>query len=446
MSDTIVAIATASGVGSISIVRLSGDDALKIASKLISPPLTPRYATLKNIYDSSKNIIDKAIVIYFKAPASFSGEDVVEFQTHGGDMVANLLLDELLKNGARLAKPGEFSKRAFLNNKADMIELESISTLIESKSQDSARLMTKQLKGELRDKIDEFRTKLLETLAIAEVNIDYAEEELPKDSLVSIKNSLKEIKEELNSIIYSSEARESMLKGFKLSIIGRPNVGKSSLLNRLLMFERAIVSSSAGTTRDTIEESIKIGSHIVRIVDTAGIRESSEEIESIGIERSLTSALDSEVILALFDSSSALRDDDFRVLEFIKTLKEKKVFILINKCDLKRGLDINALPKEYETIELSLTQNLNRLNDALKSYLDKNVNYDEIMLTSKRQQIAANEALKNIINATNLVDEGVLELFSYEIQGALKALESISKPYANDEMLDEMFSSFCLGK
>jgi tRNA modification GTPase len=446
MSDTIAAIATASGVGSISIVRLSGDDALRIASKLTTSELTPRYATLKNIFDSHKNIIDKAIVIYFKAPASFTGEDTVEFQTHGGDMVANLVLDELLKNGARLARAGEFSKRAFLNNKADMIELESISSLIESKSKDSALLMTKQLKGELKDKIEEFRKKLLETLSIAEVNIDYAEEELPEDSLQNIKNLLRETKEELHSIIYSSEARESMLKGFKLSIIGRPNVGKSSLLNRLLMFDRAIVSSSAGTTRDTIEESIKIGSHLVRIVDTAGIRESSEEIESIGIERSLSSALDSEVVLALFDSSEPLNGEDLKVLEFLETLKEKKIFILINKCDLKRELDIEALPKKFQMIELSQNQNLNSLNDALKSYLDKNVNYDEIMLTSKRQQIAANEALKNIKAAMDLIDEGVLELFSYEIQSALKSLESISKPYANDEMLDKMFSSFCLGK
>lgn len=446
-SDTIAAIATARGIGSIAIVRVSGKDALSIAQLLTKSSLKPRYASLKKLYDSDGSVIDKAIVIYFAAPKSFTTEDVVEFQTHGGDIVASMVLTRLLELGARVANPGEFSKRAYLGGRADLLELETTAALIEAKSQEAAKLLARQIDSGLRVELEKYKNALLEVLALIEVNIDYAEEELPKDYLDTIKRNLASIEERLIGIINATNARSSMFEGYKLSIIGRPNVGKSSLLNRLLMYERAIVSDIAGTTRDTIEESIRIGTHLVRVVDTAGIREGSEEIERIGITRSLESAKESKIILALFDRSTPLQDEDIFVLEFLKTLEDKKIFILLTKSDLPQKIDRGVFENlDFELLEISIQNPLNALSSAIQNYLDKNGSYEESLLTSKRQIESAKRGINALQRAKGLLNEGELELFAFEIREALDAIASINMPTSNDELLDKIFSSFCLGK
>lgn len=444
--DTIAAIATARGEGSVSIVRISGNEAVAIAERLTKKTFEPRVATLSKIYTGQNEPIDKAIVIYFKAPHSFTTEDVIEFQTHGGNVVVSRLLDEVLTTGARLANPGEFSRRAYLGGRADLLELETTAALINARSEEAAKLLAKQIDGTLKNELSDYREKLLEILAHTEVNIDYAEEDLPPDTLETIETNLAFVQEKLRAIVAATHAREAMFEGYKLSIIGRPNVGKSSLLNRLLLYERAIVSPIEGTTRDTIEESLKIGSHTVRIVDTAGIRDGAEAIERIGIERTLASARGSDIVLALFDSSDALKPEDLHVLDFLREIGDKKIFILLTKCDLPQQIDKNKIPQNFESISVSKESDLNLLNDAILTYLDQNANYEESVLTSKRQLESANKGLSALQNAAALLNEGELELFAFEVNSALDAIKSIGMPSTNEDVLDKVFSTFCLGK
>jgi len=445
-SDTIVAQATAKGVGSISIVRISGKKALEIGSKLISKKLSPRVATLCDVYTRSGHLLDRAILIYYQAPKSYTTEDVVEFQTHGGDMVASMLLDEILSFGARLARPGEFSKRAYLGGRVDSAELETTAALINAKSEEAARLLAKQLDGGLKSELWEYREKLIEILAYTEVSIDYAEEDLPKDISDKIKTNLASVTSKLESIINATKARSTMFDGYKLSIIGRPNVGKSSLLNKLLMYDRAIVSDIEGTTRDTIEESLKIGTHLVRVVDTAGIRDGLEEIEKKGIERTFASARNSEIILALFDSSEPLKIEDKKVIEFIKSLDDKKIFIVLTKCDLDSKIETRELDIGYEKIHISKDDDLGGFNEKLLEYLDKNADYQERVLVSKRQLDVAIKGLDALFRAKSLLEGGESELFAYEIKDALEMIKSIDMPSTNEDVLDKIFSTFCLGK
>jgi len=303
--DTIVAIATASGIGSISIVRVSGTKALQIALKISKKKsLKPRVATLSYLYNTKDEPIDEALILYFKAPFSFTGEDIVEFQCHGGVAIASLVVDTILHFGVRMANAGEFSKRAFLNNKMDLSKAEAISKIIEAKSSDAVKFLARQLKGELKDFVENIREDLLFMLAYTEVSIDYAEDDLPTDIFEKIEQKIENITLKLSNTLDVSKRREGMISGFKVAIIGKPNVGKSSLLNKLLNYDRAIISDIAGTTRDTIEESVRIGTHIIKIVDTAGIRENTSDIiEQIGIEKSIQVVKEADIVVAIFDNS-----------------------------------------------------------------------------------------------------------------------------------------------
>jgi len=444
--NSIVAIATAQGVSSISIIRVSGEAALSIAHKISHlDDIIPRHAHLTSLYTAQNELIDKAIMIYFVAPHSFTGEEIVEFQCHGGMIVAQEILDSILSYGVRLAEPGEFSKRAFLNGKIDLTEAEAISKLIEAKSVDAAKILAKQMKGELKTFVDESREGLLRSLAYSEVMIDYAEEDIPSDIMQSITAQLDGLSVKIEKIVDASHRRRGLIDGFKVAIIGKPNVGKSSLLNALLSYDRAIVSDIAGTTRDTIEEQVRIGSHIIRLVDTAGIRESEDIIEKIGIERSLSSVEDADVIIALFDVSRPFDDEDTKILTLVETLEEKHVIVAINKSDLESQFDMNRL-KEYEVLEVSAKKSFVRLTKRLEFLFDSIGEGEELMLISTRQIVAVNKAKDSIVAAKEPLLSGELEFFSYHLQEAVKAISSISKPYDSEEILDKMFGEFCLGK
>jgi len=303
-----------------------------------------RYAPLTPLYDANSELIDEAITIYFEGPKSFTGEDVVEFQCHGGVVVAQEILQATLDAGARLAEPGEYSKRAFMNGRIDLTEAEAIAQLIEAKSEDAAKILAKQMKGSLREYVEEVRDQLLHALAYSEVTIDYAEEDLPQDLVEQIQARLSDISVNLKRTLQASESRQGLMQGFKVSLLGKPNVGKSSLLNSLLNYNRAIVSEIAGTTRDTIEEQVKIGSHIIRIVDTAGIREAGDEIERIGIERSIEAVEESDIVIAIFDGSRTLDAEDRKIIELMNAHKDDREFIcVVNKQDLEQKLDRSAI-------------------------------------------------------------------------------------------------------
>jgi len=446
MHDSIAAIATAHGVSSISIIRVSGEAALGIAHKISHlKTITPRHAHLTSLYNAQDDLIDRAIMIYFAAPHSFTGEEIVEFQCHGGMIVAQEILDSILSHGVRLAQPGEFSKRAFLNGKIDLTEAEAISKLIEAKSVDAAKILAKQMKGELRTFVEKSREALLRSLAYSEVMIDYAEEDIPDDIMQSIVTQLDALSQNIEQIVEASHRRRGLIEGFKVAIIGKPNVGKSSLLNALLSYDRAIVSDIAGTTRDTIEEQVRIGSHIIRLVDTAGIRESEDTIEKIGIERTLSSANDADVIIALFDYSRKFDSEDAKILSILESLEDKHIIVALNKSDLDHILVMQESQK-FDTIEVSAKKGFVKLTQKLEHLFDSIGEGDELMLISARQIEAVSNAKNSILEAKQPLVDGELEFFSYHLQEAVKAISSISKPYDSEEILDKMFGEFCLGK
>ncbi|MBM0637370.1 tRNA uridine-5-carboxymethylaminomethyl(34) synthesis GTPase MnmE [Campylobacter sp. VicNov18] len=442
MSDTIAAVATAHGVGSISIVRLSGEQALKFALKLIKKKcLIPRQATFAKLFNQKNEIIDEAIVIYFKAPFSFTGEDIVEFQTHGGFSVSEILLEELVYLGARLALAGEFSKRACLNGKMTPLKALSIQDLILSKSALAAKIIARNMQGSLGKLLEKIRKDLVKTLAFVETSIDYAEDDLPIDLLNQIHTMCEENSKILKEIYTLSQSKKGLIEGFKIAIVGKPNVGKSSLLNALLSYERAIVSDIAGTTRDTIEESFKLGTHLLRIVDTAGIRESKDIIEQRGVELSKKSLEDADLILAVFDASRKEDEEDEKIFDLLEK-SDKKIFWILNKNDLENVFE-NTQKKDF--INLSACGDIALLKKQLQAYLDS-FDSEGIMVSSLDLLNACKIASEAILRSKELLRENSLELFAFELNLAIKELARFTKDFQRNEILDEMFSNFCLGK
>lgn len=442
MSDTIAAIATAHGVGSISIVRLSGERALEFALKLShKTKLTPRHATFTKLFNQNNEIIDEAIMIYFKAPYSFTGEDIVEFQTHGGFSVSEVLLEELVSLGARLALAGEFSKRACLNGKMTPLKALNIQDLILSKSALAAKIIARNMQGNLGELLEKIRTDLVKTLAFVETSIDYADDDLPSDLLEQISTMCEENSKILKEIYTLSQSKKGLIEGFKIAIIGKPNVGKSSLLNALLSYERAIVSDIAGTTRDTIEESFKLGTHLLRIIDTAGIRESKDAIEQIGVALSKKSLEDSDIILAVFDASIEEDKEDGKIFELLANI-DKKIFWILNKSDLENVFK-NTQNKNF--IKLSAQKDITLLKEELQNYLNS-FDSEGIMVSSLDLINACKISSEAIFRAKGLLEESSLELFAFELNLAINELARFTKDFQRDEILDEMFGNFCLGK
>lgn len=450
LDSTIVAISSGISKSAISIVRLSGARALEIVYKLLDSkdkkkPLVPRRASLRNIYDNKNELIDTAIIIYFKSPKSYTGEDIVEIQTHGGSIVANDILSACLSNGATLALPGEFSRRALKNGKLDLIKLDSIIALINSKNANFRALLTRNLSGKLESNLESIRAKLLEIIAQIEVNIDYAEEELDSNILnISLKN-LQNIESNFKNII-DSTTKYNKLQNLNLCILGRPNVGKSSLLNMLLNENRAIVSDIEGTTRDAISEFVEIKGNLIKIVDTAGIRESKDSIESQGIQKSFEFAKKSDILLCIFDISCEMNDDDKKILNFLDSMKDKYILVVLNKIDLVAKNTYEFTNFEVVKISTKDSKYANILKDKIAKIITFNIDKDTLILTNNMQKEFLESALLNLQNAKTFLESNTLELASLELTAALKNLSNITKPYNVEEMLDSMFSQFCVGK
>jgi len=460
-AHTIAAIATSYGQGSISIIRISGSDALRYALKLINPKsdktkqtpktLSPRVASLHKLYNSDNELLDQAICIYFKAPHSYTGEDVVELQCHGGSIVAQMVLDCLYSFGVVSAKNGEFSKRAFLNNKIDLTKASAISALIGAKSQKSAKLLARITQGELKELIDSIVHNLLKALSASEVSIDYSDEDLPPDLSNQINTILQNTISQLQELKDKSKQKQGILKGFNIAIIGKPNVGKSSLLNKILNDDRAIVTSTAGTTRDIIKEDFMIDGFMLTLIDTAGIRYTDDNIELQGIQKSKQIAKMADILIVLFDGSKELGDEDEQIIKLSQQCDCAKIYA-INKRDLNSKIDKNSLNKLGVSINANIqtkgeNSNIDELLDFLKEYL-KEQDIDDIVLISSMAIQNVSDCIGSLTMALDKIQPQTqeLELFSFYVYEAIEHLNNITKPVNNEDMLDMMFRNFCLGK
>lgn len=450
MTDTIATIATAVGTSAVNIIKISGPSAISIVNKIFTKDLTKLSSNTIN-YGYIKNngeTIDEVLVSIFRNPNSSTGEDVIEINSHGGIAVTNKILEILLTNGCRLAEPGEYLKRAFLNGKKDLLEAESISDLINAKTESFRKMSTKGLTGELSALVKRLREKLLNIIANIEVNIDYPEYE---DAIVYtnelLEKNIIEIKEELQKIVNESEKGSLIKNGINVGIIGKPNVGKSSLLNKLINEDKAIVTDIEGTTRDIVEGTFVLNGVNINLIDTAGIRETDNIVEKIGVEKSKNIIEKSNMVIALFDGS---REFDKEDKEILKEIKGKKAIILINKVDLPQKLDKSEI-KDFETIEISVKDNkgINLLIEKIKEFFNLNeIETGDFTYLSNARQISIIKealALSEEIKSQNEKHTPV-DLIQIDIQKLWEKLGELTGDTYKDELLDEIFSKFCLGK
>lgn len=450
MNDTICAISTALGVGAISIIRVSGDEAIDIVNKIFDKDLTKKESHTINyghiVYNGE--IIDEVMVSIMKSPKTFTKEDIVEINSHGGVAVTNKVLEILLLEGARLAEPGEFTKRAFLNGRIDLIEAESIMDLIESKTETSRKLAISGMEGKVSKLVKNIIDNLVKVNANIEVNIDYPEyEDIEIVTKEKIEEMSKYINKELTKLLNESENGKLIKDGINTLILGRPNVGKSSILNKLIEEDKAIVTSVAGTTRDIVEGQIRVNGILLNIIDTAGVRETEDIVEKIGVEKSLSLINDADLIILVFNNNEKLTDEDKKLLEYTK---EKKRIIVINKIDLENNLDISNLKNErivkVSALKDSGIENLkNEINDMFNL---EEINLGDFTYLSNSRQISlvkkAVEISKNLEDALN--NDVPIDLLEIDIKEICEILGEIIGESYDDKLIDTLFSNFCLGK
>ena len=447
MNDTIAAISTALGVGAISIVRLSGEDSINIVNKIFDKDLTKVQSHTINYGHITYNneIIDEVLVSVMKSPKTFTSEDVVEINCHGGIATTNKVLELVLLNGARMAEPGEFTKRAFLNGRIDLIEAENVMNLINSKTETSRRLAINGLSGKVSKMISNLRNKMIDIITNIEVNIDYPEYE---DILVvtndMIKNNVSELKKELQKILKEAENGKLIKEGIKTLIVGRPNVGKSSLLNKLLDEDKAIVTDIEGTTRDIVEGNVTIDGILLNIIDTAGIRETDNIVEKMGVEKSLNLIDSADLVIVVLNNNEKLTEQDKYILE--KT-KDKNRIIYVNKKDLESNIDIDC-----DDVIYGSTINEDGL-DTLKNKIRELFNMDMIeksdlnYLSSTEQIATIKETLKIIDDIEKSIDMNVeVDMIEIDIKKIWELLGILIGENYDDELIDNLFSKFCLGK
>lgn len=448
MEDTIVAISTTMGVGAISIIRLSGNEALNIASKVFTKDLTKvqSHTIHYGFIEDGNEKIDEVLVTVMKAPKTFTREDVVEINCHGGVATTNKVLEVLLENGARLAEPGEFTKRAFLNGRIDLLEAEATMDLISSKAESARKISMSTLTGETSNLIKDLRNELVGIISNIEVNIDYPEyEDIEVLTNENVLPSVQKFKEKLEEIIRKSEDSKVIKEGIKVGIIGKPNVGKSSLLNSLLEEEKAIVTDIPGTTRDIVEGSLIISGIPLNIIDTAGIRKTDDTVEKIGVEKSLKMIDTADLVIYILNNNEKMTDEEKELLD--KT-KNKKRIIVINKIDLETKLD-KSLLDNY--IEISAKENIGI--DKIKNEIKRLFNIGEISsndmtyLSNARSIALLKKSLNNINEVIEEINnDNPIDIVELSLKDAWNNLGEVIGETYTDELLDELFSRFCLGK
>ena len=448
---TIAAISTPAGVGGIGIIRISGDNALEVINKVFRAKNKSNFKpyTIKfgYIVDENKNIMDQVLVSYFKAPKTYTGEDVCEINCHGGNVSTKEILELVLRNGAVMAEPGEFTKRAFLNGKLDLTQAEAVIELINSKSNKESKASLKQLEGILGEKIRDIKNSIIDLLVDIEANIDYPEydiEEVRREKIVKVLN---ENIEKLRKLEKSFDSGKILRDGISTVIVGKPNVGKSSLLNRLVKEERAIVTEIAGTTRDTIEEYITIRGIPLKLIDTAGIHETKDIVESIGVDKSKKALEDADLVLVMLDATEKLSKEDEDIL---KATKGKKNIVLINKIDVGNILK-EEMFEERTVIEIS-TKTANGI-DKLEDEIEKMFNIsdiqieNEIIVTNVRHKNLIEQANLGIKNAVKSIESGLpVDMLSIDLKEALQNLGEITGETISEEVVKGIFAKFCVGK
>ena len=452
--DTIVANATPLIPSAVGIVRISGDEALKISRKIFTLPknkeIKPRHAYFGKILDEKGEVIDEGLLIYFKAPNSFTGEDVIEIYPHGSVPVIKQIISECIKLGCRMAEPGEFTKRAFLNGKIDLTQAEAIAELINAKTEKASKVAVNILEGKLSKKINRLREKLLELISYIEAELNFPEdvEEIPKNL---IEENLKEVLNNINELLKSYKKGEILREGIKLAIVGRTNVGKSSLFNALVGYERAIVSDIEGTTRDFIEEIVSIKGIPVKLLDTAGIRETKDKIEKIGIERAKAKIEEADIVIFVFDVSVGLTDEDLKIYEQVK---DKNPIVVGNKIDLlKNKENLDKLKEKYYFkniifVSSKTNLNLNLLEEEIFKRLGLLEEQDrEVYINLRHYNLLKNskEKLEYILeNLEELIEHK--ELLMLNIREAQNYLEEIVGLITTEDILGNIFQNFCIGK
>lgn len=451
MDDTIVAISTAMGIGAISIVRLSGKDAIDIVNNCFKgKDLTKVNShTINYGYIKDKDeLIDEVLVSVMKAPKTFTTEDVVEINCHGGIFSTNRILETMLNNGARLAAPGEFTKRAFLNGRIDLTESEAVMDIIDSKSEEARSLALKQLNGSVSNMIKTFREKLKNLLSSIEVNIDYPEyydiEVVTKEK---IKEEITNMKKDLDKIINESKNTNIIKEGIKTVIVGRPNVGKSSILNKLLEKDKAIVTDIAGTTRDIVEGEIYLDGILLNIIDTAGIRKTEDVVEKLGVEKSLSMIDEADLVIVVLNNNEKLTKEDEEILA---QTKNKKRIVVINKNDLETKINIPI--KDIDNIVKTNTnsiEGINELKNKIKELfnLEKLNTKDHTYLTNARQISLAKKSLESLLQAEESLNNDLpIDMVEIDLKECFDSLGEIIGETYSEEIIDNLFEKFCVGK
>lgn len=454
MSDTIAAISTAIGESGIGIVRMSGTESINIADMVFKGAKTKtkenRKLTYGYIMDDDK-IIDEVLIAFMNGPYTYTRENMVEIYCHGGIISVRKILELLLQRGARLAEPGEFTKRAFLNGRLDLVQAEAVIDIIRSKTDKSFQVSLDQLEGNLSAKIKEIRNTLLGMIAHIEVSIDFPEEDVEVSTLEELENNALEVKEKIAALLSTADRGKILRDGLNTVILGKPNVGKSSLLNAVLRENRAIVTDIPGTTRDIIEEYINIDGIPLKIIDTAGIRETSDLVEKIGVDRAKRTVEEADLIIAIFDISRELSEEDHQILHLIK---DKKTIILLNKTDLPNVYDEDYFKnyvKNIQIISTSITKGvgIEELENSIRNmFYSGNVEIkSDIVINNVRHKNQLDKSLKNILSVIEDLNANVpLDCLEVDLKNCWENLGEISGDTIGEDILDRIFSEFCIGK
>ena len=452
--DTIAAISTPKGEGGIAIIRISGDKSFEILDKIFvkkNPNANLGFYKLNYgfIKDGEKTV-DEVMAVRLKAPKSYTCEDIVEINCHGGTLVSEKVLELVLRNGARHAESGEFTKRAFMNGRIDLSQAEAVMDIIQGKTEKSVSLSLDQLRGDLRDKVNQFKKALLDITAHVNVVLDYPEEGIDDPLPAELRNNLEKVYEEANHLIDSYDTGKKIKEGIKTVIVGKPNVGKSTLLNALLHEERAIVTHVAGTTRDVIEEIINIKGVPLVLVDTAGIRKTDDIVENIGVEKSKQFIGKADLVLLVLDASKELENEDIEVINQIKENK-KKVIVLLNKIDLNKKINLEGHNLE-NIVEISAKGNIGieDMQEKIYSYIveeDVENSSEKLIITNIRHKTALEKTKDAIKNIFETIDMGLpMDLISVDLKEALDSLSEITGEISSEDILDHVFGNFCVGK
>ncbi|MFK4818209.1 tRNA uridine-5-carboxymethylaminomethyl(34) synthesis GTPase MnmE [Lactococcus petauri] len=448
--DTIAAISTPLGEGAIAIVRLSGSDAVSIAKKVFQGKDLDKVAShtinYGHIFDEDR-LVDEVMLSVMKAPKTFTREDLVEINTHGGIAVTQEILQLLLRSGARLAEPGEFTKRAFLNGRIDLAQAESVMDLIRAKTDQAANIAVKQLDGSLSNLINNIRQEILESLAQVEVNIDYPEyDDVETMTSQMLLEKTAHFEQLLETLLATAKRGKILREGLRTAIIGRPNVGKSSLLNQLLREEKAIVTDIAGTTRDVITEFANIGGVPLELIDTAGIRETEDIVEKIGVERSQKALEEADFVLLVLDASSPLTPKDLELLELSSSTNR---IVLLNKTDLPEKIELEKLPKDFIRISALKNENLDAVEKQIRAlfFSGEIEAKDATTLSNARHIGLVEQALDALKEANRGLAMGLpVDLIQVDVTRCWQLLGEITGEAAPDELITQLFSQFCLGK